>query len=132
MSEKELYALMAERLRYYMNLRNVSQNELAEYLHVSQPAVSTWCKGIKMPRMNKIDAICSYLSITREDLMREEGSQSYYANTETAKMAQQIFENKDLRVLFDAAKDVSPETLKQVHDILMVLKRNEQRGESGC
>lgn len=128
MSEIELYKLMSERLKYYMNLRNVSQKELAEHLGVSQQSVSTWCLGLKMPRMNKIDAICSYLSITREDLMREEGSQSYYDDPETAKMAQQLFENEELRVLFDAAKDVSPEILKQVHDILLVLKRNEQKG----
>lgn len=131
MSEKELYALMAERLKYYMNLRNVSQAELAEHLGVTQPAVSTWCKGIKMPRMNKIDAICEYLHITRGDLMREDHAPEYYANRQAAEMAQQIFENKELRVLFDAAKDVSPETLKQVHDILLVLKRNEQ-GDGGC
>ena len=41
-------------------------------------------------------------------------------------MAQRIFENKDLRVLFDAAKDASPEDLKTTHDMLMALKKKER------
>ena len=48
-------------------------------------------------------------------------------------VAQEIFENKDLRVLFDAAKDASPEDLKTTYDMLMALKKKE-RGDydEGC
>lgn len=34
-----------------------------------------------------------------------------------------IYENKELRVLFDAARDVDPETLKKVYDMLLIMKR---------
>ena len=50
----------------------------------------------------------------------------YYLNEETAEMAQKLFENKELRVLFDAAKDASPEDLKTTYDILMALKKKER------
>ena len=50
-------------------------------------------------------------------------------NDETAEMAQALFENRDLRVLFDAARDASPEDLKTTYDMLMALKRKE-RGEN--
>ncbi len=57
----------------------------------------------------------------------------YYINDDTAKAAQEIFENKELRVLFDAARDASPEDLHTVHSMLMALKRKE-RGDydEGC
>lgn len=50
----------------------------------------------------------------------------YYDDDDTAQVAQEIFENKDLRLLFDAARDASPEDLKTAHDILLALKAKEQ------
>ena len=60
--------------------------------------------------------------------------QKYYLNEETAKVAQEIFENKELRVLFDAARDANPEDLRTTYDMLMALKRKEQNtdDDTGC
>ena len=44
-------------------------------------------------------------------------------------MAQKLFENRDLRVLFDAAQDASSEDLKTTYDMLMALKKKE-RGQN--
>lgn len=43
-------------------------------------------------------------------------------NPETAEIAQQLFEDKDLRVLFDAARDSSPEDLQMAAELLRRLK----------
>ena len=53
-------------------------------------------------------------------------SQSYYLSPETSKIAQQIYDNKELSLLFDAAKDAEPEDLQTVHSMLMALKRKEK------
>lgn len=50
----------------------------------------------------------------------------YYDDDDTAQVAQEIFENKDLKLLFDAARDASPEDLKTAHNILLALKAKEQ------
>lgn len=49
-----------------------------------------------------------------------------YLDDETAQIAQEIFENKELRLLFSAARDSSPEDLKTTHEMLMALKRKEK------
>jgi hypothetical protein len=49
----------------------------------------------------------------------------YYNNSDTKMIAQEIFENKELRLLFDAAKDAAPEDLQTVHTMLMALKSKE-------
>lgn len=121
MSESELNRLIAERIRYYMDQKNVSQAEMAEALGVSQQAVSTWCQGIKMPRMDKIDKICSFLGVTRSALMQE----NYYYEEETARIAQEIFEDKDLRALMSAARDANPAAIKAAHAFLKTLKEQE-------
>ena len=74
-----------------------------------------------------------YFGINRSDLIEdkdksESQEESYYTNPDTAKIAQEIYENKDLSLLFDAAKDATPEDLQTVHTMLMALKKKE-RGE---
>ena len=56
----------------------------------------------------------------------EETQTKYYLNDETAAIAQDIFENKELRLLFDAARDAEPEDLETVHSMLLALKRKER------
>ena len=51
---------------------------------------------------------------------------NYYVDAKTAKVAQEIKDNKELGLLFDAAKDASPEDLQTVHTMLLALKRKEE------
>ena len=139
MSEQEFNAVFSKNLRYYLNKNNMTQVELAKKLGVGTTSVYNWCNGIKTPRMDKVDAMCELFSCRRSDLIEdktENVTPDYYINDETAKVAQEIFENKELRVLFDAARDASPEDLETTYDMLMALKRKE-RGyndddDSGC
>lgn len=45
---------------------------------------------------------------------------------ETNRIAQKIYDNKELSVLFDAAQDAEPEDLQALHGMLMTLKRKEK------
>lgn len=71
MNEKEINSIIANNITKYLELNNKTQLELAEYMQVSQATVSNWCKGLKMPRMSKIDMICTFFSIERSDLLNE-------------------------------------------------------------
>lgn len=59
------------------------------------------------------------------DNKSESQEQSYYTNQETAKIAQEIYDNKELSLLFDAARDAKPEDLQTVHTMLLALKKKE-------
>lgn len=74
MNEKEINLIIANNITKYLELNNKTQLELAEYMQVSQATVSNWCKGLKMPRMSKIDMICTFFSINRSDLLNESSS----------------------------------------------------------
>ena len=69
MSEQEFNKLFAKNLSYWLDFRNKTQLDLAKYMGVSTASVSNWCKGIKLPRMDKVDRICDYLHINHSDLM---------------------------------------------------------------
>ena len=51
---------------------------------------------------------------------------AYYFSDETAEMAQLLFQNKDLKMLFDAAQNAKPEDLQTVRTMLLALKAKEK------
>lgn len=81
-----------------------------------------WKTGKYTPKQEKLQKIADYFRVSLEYLMTGEEPEGYYINPEAADMAQQIFENKDLRLLFDVAKDVTPEQLKLLHDLALSWK----------
>ena len=80
-----------------------------------------------MPSAEKIQQIADLLGVTSDYILSgDESHNKYYLNDETANAAQKIFENKELRLLFDAAQDADPEDLETVHNMLLALKRKER------
>ena len=121
--------IFAENLKYYMKLHNKNQADLINDLGFNKSSVSTWCNGTRLPRMDKVDILAKYFDINRSDLIEDKDTkhkQSYYLNPETSRIAQKIYDNKELSVLFDAAQDAEPEDLQALHGMLMALKRKEK------
>ena len=112
-----------------MNIHQKTQSDLINDLGFNKSAISTWCNGTRLPRMDKVDILARYFNIKRSDLIEDKSSeqkQSYYLNPKTSKIAQEIYDNKELSLLFDAARDAEPEDLQTVHSMLMALKRKEK------
>lgn len=72
-TEEYYNRVFANNLNYYLTLNNKTQLELANYVGVSTASVSNWCKGIKLPRMGKVDIICRYFNIDRSELIEPDG-----------------------------------------------------------
>lgn len=93
-------------------------------------AKGSLCKlNTNKPSLEKVQKLADYFGVSVAYLSSNENdskAERYYHNDETAQMAQEIFENKELRLLFSAARDASPEDLKTTHDMLMALKRKER------
>lgn len=108
----------------------VTPYKISKETGVTQTSLSNWKNGKSKPSTKTLQKIADYFGVSVDYLMtgEEKDGDKYYINEETAEMAQALFENRDLRVLFDAAKDASPEDLKTTYDMLMALKRKE-RGE---
>lgn len=74
--EENLYKkVFSENLRYYMSLHNKSQVDLINELHLNRSAISTWCNGTRLPRMDKIDLLAKYFDISTSDLLEERVAQ---------------------------------------------------------
>ncbi len=83
----------------------------------------------KYTQSRKVKKLADYFQVSVEYLItgeEKEDGEKYYFNDKTAAIAQEIFENKELRLLFDAARDADPEDLTAVHGMLLALKRKER------
>ena len=123
MSDQEYLKVFSENLKYYLTKYDISQADLAKRLGVTPTSVSNWTTGQKTPRMDKVDAMCEIFNCKRSDLMEERvDDDGYYLDPETAKKAQELFDNPKMRLLFDAARDSKPEDLQMAADLLYRLK----------
>lgn len=121
MSEKEFNKIFGKNLQFYLDSKQISQTELANYLEVSPTSVNNWCRGLKTPRMDKVDKICNFFHINRSDLLNEhndEQSQGYYLDPETADFAQELKDRPELKILFSASRKATKEDIEMTIDIL--------------
>lgn len=71
MDEKKVFA---ENLNYYMNKSGKNQSDLISDLGLNKSTISTWCNGVKMPRMGTIQTLADYFGIMKSDLIEEKSA----------------------------------------------------------
>ena len=93
---------------------------------VRSSTLSAWKLGQYSPKPDKIRKIAEYFDVPLEYFYEETESvmpEGYYLSEETAKVAQEIFEDPDLRALFAAARDAKPEDLRMAAELLRRFKK---------
>lgn len=111
--------------------REIKPSVVSKETGVSTATISSWKTGKYTPKSDKIQKIAEFFDVDAMYFMNDENATSkpmYYVNEETAKTAQAIFENKDLRILFDAAKDARPDDLKMAAEMLRRFKETNPDG----
>ena len=68
---KEVNRNISRNVKNYLEILDISQNELAEMLGCSSSTVSMWIGGKATPRIDKIDMMCSIFHCQRQDLLNE-------------------------------------------------------------
>lgn len=117
---------------------------------VSSSTFTDWKAGRYTPKFDKMKKIADFLGVSVSVLSGDGSSKeaerqvmesdinhhiaalraqldTYYADSDAVEVAQAMKGNAEMRLLFDAAKDASPEDLKTVRDMLLLLK---QRGKN--
>ena len=83
---------------------------------IATSTLTSWKKGRYTPKADKLQKIATYFDVPIDVFYSSEpkgeisGQQTrYYVDAETAKLAQEMFEDRDMRVLFDMKKNMDPE-----------------------
>jgi transcriptional regulator with XRE-family HTH domain len=127
MEEMTIY----ERIKNRRKQLGISVDDVADALGVSRATIYRYESAeIEKVPASIIDKLAAVLQTTPAYLMTwtDDPSMRYYEDNNTAMMAQRLFEDKDMRLLFDAAKDSRPEDLQMATDLLKRLKQTNPDG----
>lgn len=123
-----------EQIRDVAKTKGYSINRLEQELGFARSSINKFNKNA--PSADKLQKVAEMLDVTVDYLMTGntgDDNKHYYTNEETREIAQEIFENPDLRSLFHAAKDLSPERLKAHINFMQSLKQQEEKhNDEGC
>lgn len=116
-----------ERVKSICKERKIPISKLEKDCGFSNGYIGQLRKGV-LPD-DRLIKIADYLNLSVNYLLtgEQKGENArYYVNEETAAIAQEIFENKELRMLFDASRNATPDDLIIVRDMMLALKRKER------
>ncbi len=107
---------------------NVRPSDVSRATGISTATLTSWKQGKYTPKQDKLQKIADFFNVSLDFLMNGKEAESYYLNPETASAAQEIFDNPDLRALFDAGRDAKPEDLRMAAELLTRLKETNRDG----
>lgn len=74
MNDIEQKKIFSKNLNNLLAQRNKTQKEVADAISVSPQTFNTWCQGIALPRMGKVQRLADFFHIEKSDLIDEKQS----------------------------------------------------------
>lgn len=114
-----------------MDERNVGILDVCRGTGIPRSALMDWKAGRTTPKADKLLAIAKYFGVPMEYLMTGEmpDQEHYYIDPETREIAEELRTDHDLKLLFHAARDASPEGLLAAQSVLLALKKKEEHAD---
>lgn len=117
------------RLRRAMDLKGLTQVELSEKTGIPKSSINQYLSGYAKPKDDRIFLLAQSLGVTEAWLIgydEQENTDHYYSNPETRKIANKIYQDDNLRILFSAAENAEPEDIQMVVDMLEHFKKTRR------
>ena len=113
--------------------RGLKDADVARATKITKSTFSDWKSGRSNPKQEKLQKIAGFLDVSVDYLMTGEESETdgYYTNPETARLAQEMFEDPDMRSLFDMKRNMEPDKFKAHVNFMRELYRKEHPEDDG-
>lgn len=69
MTDEMQKKVFSQNLRRYIEMSMSTQREIAQSIGVSPQTFNTWCMGVALPRMGKIQQLADYFGVEKTDLI---------------------------------------------------------------
>lgn len=119
-----------DKLKEARKKTGMTQDDVEHKTGINKKTISNWENGVSRPDVDSISLLCKIYGIDPNDLfewdsVKERQQDGYYLDPEAAEIAQEIYEDKDLKMLFDASRKVSKNDIQLVIDMVKRLKGDE-------
>lgn len=119
--------LNINKMKDILKTKGYTYDDLAEKTNMSKSTISKIFGGFNTnPTLKFLREIAQVLDCSIDDFFEweQEPTSPYYLDRKTAELAQEIHDNPEYRILFDATRDLTPEQLKAVINVANVIKGN--------
>ncbi len=109
-----------EKLNEIKNSKDLTLKEIANITGIPHSTISKIFGGFNNnPSIDTVQKIANALECGIDDFIEYDvlPKSPYYTDRQTGKIAQDIYENPDLRILFDASKNLAPDDIQAVVEI---------------
>lgn len=113
-----------ERLKELRKRRGLSQVVLAERLGLSKSTIGAYETGDITPSLDALNLLADFFNVDINYLLGKEDGSTYYLDPEAAEIANEIYNRKDLRMLFDTTRNISKEDLQFIVRMVEGLKKD--------
>ena len=122
--------MLSKRLKELRAAKGMTQADLANYLGITQQAIAKWERDKAEPDIETLNKIADYFHVTTDELLGRETKGGYYIDKETAEIANALKEGDGmLRVMFDVARDLPPEKMREAANYIEYLKAKQHPEE---
>ena len=108
------------------DLRGVKDADVVRATGITKSTFSDWKSGRSEPKKEKLQKIADFFDVSLDYLMTGEEQNGYYLNEETAKLAQEMFEDEDMRSLFNMKRNMPPDRFKAHMEFMKNLYEQEK------
>ncbi len=121
-----------EKIQELCDKRGIAITALEKELGWGRGSIGKLKKGASTST-DRLQALAEYFQVSTDYLLgvQNSGPQTdpeWYINNETGEAAQEVFDDPDLRLLFDAARDSRPEDIRMAAEMLRRLKGTNPDG----
>lgn len=125
------------RLIKAMDREGIRAADLARKTGLLESTISQYRSGYAKPKEERLALLANALHVNPVwlmgldvpmDVQTNAPPTDYYIDPEAAEIAQRVFDDPDLRILFHAAQDVSPENIRLAAELLTRLKETNPDG----
>ncbi|WP_446787578.1 helix-turn-helix domain-containing protein [Macellibacteroides fermentans] len=123
---------IGKRIKEARESAKLTLDEIADRVGVASSTIQRYetgyIKKIKLPIINSISEALQVDPMWILGKSPKDSSKKYFLNEEAASLAQEIYENPELRILFDTTRKVDPEDLRLITKMVSKMVK-EENGE---
>lgn len=111
-----------ERLKELRQNARMTQKDLGQALGISSSTVGMYEQGARTPDMDTLESIADYFNVDIDFLLGRVKGSTYYLRPEVAKLAQDAYDDPDLKILLKAKQDLSEDDFNYVVSLVKRLR----------
>ena len=109
--------VFSKNLRFYLEMTDKTQKDVALAIGVTPASLNEWLKGKKYPRIDKIELLARYFRILKSDLIEDKGM------NKTLPQVQQLTEGETM--LLELFRQIPEDAQKMYLEVLRASLKNQ-------